>query len=401
MDRSSELIKKAIAEAKSGNKAGAKKILAQVVMREPGNAQAWYLLSRLLEEKEQIIYCLHQVLKIMPDSTQAKARLKKLQSTAKPPIPTQNRRRNRLGMMILIGSAGVVGLFLISIALYLGINALGFFITPTATKFFLQASNPKISGVNPVLVLTDTPESKPTDTILAFATNTTTFTDIFIPSLTPADSTIPNIIGAPSCIPPNAQIQLGDVLRVIDGDTIDVLVNDQTYRVRYIGIDTPETNDPETGLEPFGPEAAAKNNELVDGEEIVLVKDVSETDQYGRLLRYAFVGGVFVNYELVASGYATALPYPPDVACEETFSSAEGNARSQELGLWAPVPIPTPTESRILEGGENCDPAYPDVCIPSSPPDLDCGDIPHKRFRVLPPDPHRFDRDQDGIGCES
>ena len=49
----------------------------------------------------------------------------------------------------------------------------------------------------------------------------------------------------------------------------------------------------------------------------------------------------------------------------------------------------------------NCDPSYPDVCIAPPPPDLDCKDIPYRRFRVLPPDPHRFDGDHDGIGCES
>jgi len=50
---------------------------------------------------------------------------------------------------------------------------------------------------------------------------------------------------------------------------------------------------------------------------------------------------------------------------------------------------------------DKCDPSYPTVCIPPPPPDLDCGDIPHRRFKVLQPDPHRFDRDRDGIGCES
>ncbi len=50
---------------------------------------------------------------------------------------------------------------------------------------------------------------------------------------------------------------------------------------------------------------------------------------------------------------------------------------------------------------QNCDPSYPDVCIPSPPPDLDCGEITHQNFEVLQPDPHRFDGDYDGIGCES
>ena len=48
-----------------------------------------------------------------------------------------------------------------------------------------------------------------------------------------------------------------------------------------------------------------------------------------------------------------------------------------------------------------CDPSYPEVCIPPPPPDLDCGEIPHDDFIVLPPDPHGFDRDEDGIGCET
>ena len=50
---------------------------------------------------------------------------------------------------------------------------------------------------------------------------------------------------------------------------------------------------------------------------------------------------------------------------------------------------------------DDCDPSYPDVCIPSPPPDLDCSDISDKRFTVLSPDPHGFDRDGDGVGCES
>ena len=54
----------------------------------------------------------------------------------------------------------------------------------------------------------------------------------------------------------------------------------------------------------------------------------------------------------------------------------------------------------LAQHRENCDPAYPNVCIPSPPPDLDCGDIEYRRFQVLEPDPHRFDGDKDGIGCE-
>jgi micrococcal nuclease len=65
-----------------------------------------------------------------------------------------------------------------------------------------------------------------------------------------------------------------------------------------------------------------------------------------------------------------------------------------------PAPTPTPAAAPAAPASD-CDPAYPDFCIPPPPPDLDCGDIPQKNFRVLSPDPHRFDRDNDGIGCES
>jgi hypothetical protein len=68
-------------------------------------------------------------------------------------------------------------------------------------------------------------------------------------------------------------------------------------------------------------------------------------------------------------------------------------------GAPAPEPEPTPQPTPTPTG--NCDPAYPTVCIPPPPPDLDCGDISYRNFKVLPPDPHHFDGDGDGVGCES
>jgi micrococcal nuclease len=79
------------------------------------------------------------------------------------------------------------------------------------------------------------------------------------------------------------------VTRVVDGDTIKVEIDGVQYDVRYIGIDTPETVHPSQPVGCFGPEASARNKELVDGKRVGLEKDVSEMDRYGRLLRY--VGG--------------------------------------------------------------------------------------------------------------
>lgn len=132
-----------------------------------------------------------------------------------------------------------------------------------------------------------------------------------------------------SCVPQNTQRDLAELVRVIDGDTIEVVVNGETRRVRYIGMDTPERED------DFFAEATNANAQLVTGETLTLVKDVSETDRYDRLLRYVFVGeNIFVNYELVKQGYAQIVTYPPDVACEEFFREAQTNAREHELGLW-------------------------------------------------------------------
>lgn len=188
------------------------------------------------------------------------------------------------------------------------------------------------------------------------------------------------------------------VLRVVDGDTIDVDIGGKTYRVRYIGIDTPEVYGQ---IEYYGREASAKNRELVEGKIVVLEKDVSETDKYGRLLRYVYVGSLFVNAELVRLGYAQVATYPPDVRYADYFLQLQQEARTAGRGLWGAPPSATPLpQPEATRAGGNCHPAYPDVCIPPPPPDLDCKDIPYRNFRLLPPDPHRFDGDRDGIGCE-
>jgi micrococcal nuclease len=155
----------------------------------------------------------------------------------------------------------------------------------------------------------------------------------------------------------------------------------------------------------MGREASDANKALVAGRTVVLEKDVSETDRYGRLLRYVWLpdsaGWLLVNLELVRRGFAQVSTYPPDVKYTDLYLDAQRKARDQGRGLWGDPPeAEEPDESTGGPGRGGCDPAYPSVCIPASPPDLDCGDIPHRRFKVLPPDPHRFDGDWDGIGCE-
>jgi micrococcal nuclease len=131
------------------------------------------------------------------------------------------------------------------------------------------------------------------------------------------------------------------VVRVVDGDTILVDIRSRRERVRYIGIDAPESVRPNTPVEPFAREAAAENARLVGGRDVLLEVDVSERDAFGRLLRYVWVeqpGGrapLFVNFELVARGYANAVTYPPDLRHSDLLRAAEREARRWGRGLWA------------------------------------------------------------------
>ena len=124
------------------------------------------------------------------------------------------------------------------------------------------------------------------------------------------------------------------VKRVIDGDTIEL---EDGRKVRYIGINTPESVDPRRSAQCFGTEASAFNRELVEGKTVRLEKDVSDTDKYGRLLRFVYLpDGTFVNERLVSEGYAAASPYAPDISKKDFFKAAESRAREEGKGLWSP-----------------------------------------------------------------
>ena len=280
----------------------------------------------------------------------------------------------------------------------------------------------------------------------------------------------PAATASPSPAPDTSQE--GRVVAVTDGDTIRVLLEGQEYPVRYIGMDTPEMGQPKAAA------ARDKNVALVGGTTVRLEKDVSETDRYGRLLRYVWVGDIMVNAELVRQGYAQAATFPPDVKYQQKFVALQKEAQTAGRGLWqraamapkganlrggpgtnyrivggvkagdalsivarntkgdwyqlangawiaaslaanapaglplaAVIPIPPaakpppmPTAPPAVRAApavpaQQCDPCYPDVCIPSVSYDLDCPEVPFCQFRVTC-DPHRFDGDHDGVGCE-
>ena len=104
-----------------------------------------------------------------------------------------------------------------------------------------------------------------------------------------------------------------------------------------------------------------------------------------------------LNAIILAEGYAQLLTILPNVRYVDAFRILQAEARQQGKGLWATLPK---AQHALPSDRKQCDASYPDVCIPSPPPDLDCSDIPYRHFPVLPPDPHRFDGDKNGIGCE-
>ncbi len=146
-----------------------------------------------------------------------------------------------------------------------------------------------------------------------------------------SSSTVVQPTTAPIVTVPTADLEYR-VARVVDGDTVEL---DGGERVRYIGIDTPESVDSRKSVECFGREAAERNRVLVEGKSVRLERDVSDRDRYGRLLRYVYVGKALVNEQLVAEGFAVASAYPPDVARQQRLEAAEQVAREAGIGLWA------------------------------------------------------------------
>lgn len=209
-----------------------------------------------------------------------------------------------------------------------------------------------------------------------------------------------------------AQTLDAEVVSVGDGDTLRASVAGETVTVRLSCIDAPET-----AQTPWGLAARDRLKQLLQQGDRVELR-VETTDRYGRTVAEIFERGVSVNLQLVEEGQAVV--YRKYLSgCSETsdrYLEAEAQARDRRLGYWNqndPVmpwdfrkgeratnaPEQPQGVSQSFQQTGNCDPSYPDICLPSAP-DLDCGEIAHRNFRVVGNDPHRFDRDRDGIGCE-
>jgi endonuclease YncB( thermonuclease family) len=196
-----------------------------------------------------------------------------------------------------------------------------------------------------------TPVGQPTPLEVAVYTRTPTDTATLPPSPTHSATPLPTETITPSptatatidalgCLPAG-EAAYGMVRWVSDGDTIVVEIDGSLYSVHYLGIDTP-AYIPDIAY--MGPVAIERNNELVVGRSVKLVKDLPDRDRFGQLLRYVILDdGVFVNFELLIEGLARLDPLPAGLACEATFRQAEAIAHAGQIGVWMATPTRPPT----------------------------------------------------------
>jgi len=220
-------------------------------------------------------------------------------------------------------------------------------------------------------------EQPATPSITATSATTNTVVETPVATITPVQDTSPN---EPTTTPPQPsprqETTSYSVVRVIDGDTVDILYNGKTERIRLIGVDTPETVDPRKPVQCFGKEASAKLTSLLASKQVVLEIDATqgERDAYGRMLAYLFLpDGTHVNLALLEQGYAHEYTYRTPYKYQSSFKEAASQAREAKLGLWAdatcagdttkaattpviapvtpkPTPVPTPTPTVQTQG---------------------------------------------------
>ncbi|QLE52574.1 thermonuclease family protein (plasmid) [Nostoc sp. C057] len=216
------------------------------------------------------------------------------------------------------------------------------------------------------------------------------------------------LLVAQMSLPVFAKNLTATVVSVGDGDTIRVRTGNKTVTLRLACIDAPEMKQ-----NPWGQQSATRLKQLLPVGQSVTLRAI-ETDKYKRLVAEVFVENRSVNVSMVQEGQAVVyrqyLKSCPQ--SKDSLLQGENTAKQQRLAFWNQANPVMPWDFRHRatqkttsvpiqpQQQNNCDPSYPDFCIPKNSPDLDCRDISQRRFKVLPPDPHGFDRDGDGIGCE-
>ncbi|WP_246320716.1 thermonuclease family protein [Paenibacillus germinis] len=201
------------------------------------------------------------------------------------------------------------------------------------------------------------------------------------------------------------------VTKVVDGDTIDVLIGDKKETVRFVLVDTPETKHPSKPVEPYGPEASKFTTDMLEGKEVKLEKDVSERDKYGRLLMYVWFDDKMVNEQLLEKGLARVAIYQPDVKYVDKFREIQKKAQQAGTGIWsienyakddgyhpevmkkAEEPAKETQPSKAPASTSNSNVSYPNCTAVKA-----AGKAP--LHRGDPGYSSKLDRDNDGVACE-
>lgn len=326
-------------------------------------------------------------------------------------------KRWQIGVLIFSGLASIIlcvagiAIPIITVRAYLpppgSVGELPVAVAPATTA---------IQTVETATVMLPSPSSTAVAIVLPTATPVPTLTAV---PAEPATATplppTPALPAIGACAAFNARLP-ARVVEVIDGGTIRVQMEGQSYTVRYIGMEIPRQGD------PAWMSAYNFNASLVKDQVVTLVKDVSETDSTGQLLRYVFVGEFFVNYELVRQGHAKAVSFLTDTACDSTLQAGQSEAQANNLGIWAVLIQPTAPERlpptlpvfTLPTVTVSLPPTQPPVgnlsCNCSGGDYLNCPDFgTHARAQACFEtcmsagygDVFRLDDDGDGLACEN
>lgn len=216
------------------------------------------------------------------------------------------------------------------------------------------------------------------------------------PTWTPAPSPTAQTpaLNQPPPLPPECDslahdVQQGMVTRIINRETLEVNISGALLPVTLAGIMPPDTDV-----------AIATIQAIVEGQPVTLVKDETEQDSNGNLVRYVFTNGRFLNYDLVRQGLARSQPDSPDKACATLLQQAEQQARAEGVGLWKPTPIPTATFIPFVTLDPNrngdCDCSVRYECS-----DFRTHDDAQACYNLCNDYSSRLDQDRDGIACEN
>ena len=292
---------------KEGHKTEARKFLAAAIKENPNDEDAWLAMAYAVEDEAQYIECMQRVLAINPENRQAKKALGKVEAAEKASVA--GAKFGRYGFLVIF----VILALCIPAALFQdAILDLFSPSPPTPTRIQFEFT------LTPSLTPSETPAPPPATETPVPLTSTAT--------LLPSPTVEKHGAALFPCVPENPPLA-AQVNRVVDGETIEVLIDEVAFLVGYIGVDAPGQED------DYGDDAAAANAVLVAGQEVWLYPDVTEWDENGRLLRYVFMGDSFVNYEMVRLGYAAAVGIPPDTACHVLFQETMAGAERECHGL--------------------------------------------------------------------